>query len=130
MPGRTEGGAKERGLSTSIRARFVMNPQALMDGLLVGAMIGLGAIGVTLTYSILRFANFAHGEFIAWGAYATLLGAGLVGFLSGREMTPLGPFSFGWPVLIAGAAAMALTGTMALALDLVLFKRLRARGNA
>ena len=32
-------------------------------------MIGLGAIGVTLTYSILRFANFAHGEFISWGAY-------------------------------------------------------------
>ena len=47
-----------------------MNLQFVADGLLVGAMIGLGAIGVTLTYSILRFANFAHGEFIAWGAYA------------------------------------------------------------
>ena len=49
-----------------------MNLQFLADGLLAGAMIGLGAIGVTLTYSILRFANFAHGEFIAWGAYAAL----------------------------------------------------------
>ena len=39
-------------------------------------MIGLGAIGVTLTYSILRFANFAHGEFIAWGAYFALAVAG------------------------------------------------------
>jgi branched-chain amino acid transport system permease protein len=107
-----------------------MNLQFVADGLLVGAMIGLGAIGVTLTYSILRFANFAHGEFIAWGAYATLLGAGLVGFLTGRAMPPLGPFSFGWPVLLAGLAAMALTGLMALALDFVLFKRLRARGNA
>ena len=47
-----------------------VNLQFLADGLLIGAMIGLGAIGVTLTYSILRFANFAHGEFIAWGAYA------------------------------------------------------------
>ena len=54
-----------------------MNLQFVADGLLVGAMIGLGAIGVTLTYSILRFANFAHGEFVAWGAYATLLGAGV-----------------------------------------------------
>ena len=107
-----------------------MNLQFVADGLLVGAMIGLGAIGVTLTYSILRFANFAHGEFVAWGAYATLLGAGLVGFLTGRVMPPLGPFSFGWPVLLAGLAAMALTGLMALALDLILFKRLRARGNA
>jgi branched-chain amino acid transport system permease protein len=49
-----------------------MNLQFVADGLLVGAMIGLGAIGVTLTYSILRFANFAHGEFVAFGAYATL----------------------------------------------------------
>ena len=45
-----------------------MSLQFLADGLLIGAMVGLGAIGVTLTYSILGFANFVHGEFIAWGA--------------------------------------------------------------
>jgi branched-chain amino acid transport system permease protein len=106
-----------------------VNLQFVADGLLVGAMIGLGAIGVTLTYSILRFANFAHGEFIAWGAYAALLGAGLIGYLAG-QVPALGPFSFGWPVLLAGLAAMALTGLLALGLDLVLFKRLRIRGNA
>ena len=39
----------------------------------MGSLIGLGAVGVTLSYSILRFANFAHGEFIAWGAYFTLV---------------------------------------------------------
>jgi branched-chain amino acid transport system permease protein len=50
-----------------------VTPQVLVDGLMSGALIGLGAIGVTLTYSILRFANFAHGEFISFGAYATLL---------------------------------------------------------
>ena len=60
-----------------------MNPQALMDGLVAGSMIGLGAIGVTLTYSILRFANFAHGEFISWGAYFALAVAGALGALSG-----------------------------------------------
>ena len=49
-----------------------MNPQFLMDGLIAGAMIGLGAIGVTLTYSILRFANFAHGELLSWGAYLAM----------------------------------------------------------
>ncbi len=107
-----------------------MNLQFVADGLLVGAMIGLGAIGVTLTYSILRFANFAHGEFIAWGAYAAFLAAGLIGYFAGREIPSLGPFSFGWPVLLAGLAAMVLTGFLALALDLVLFKRLRLRGNA
>ena len=44
-------------------------------------MIGLGAIGVTLTYSILRFANFAHGEFITWGAYVALVVGGALGTL-------------------------------------------------
>jgi len=107
-----------------------MNLQFVADGLVTGALIGLGAIGVTLTYSILRFANFAHGEFIAWGAYATVMGVGVIGFATGQAMTPLGPFSFGWPVLMAGAIAMGLTALLALALDAVLFRLLRARGSA
>ena len=107
-----------------------MNLQFVADGLVTGALIGLGAIGVTLTYSILRFANFAHGEFIAWGAYATVMGVGVIGFATGQAMTPLGPFSFGWPVLLAGAIAMGLTALLALALDAVLFRLLRARGSA
>jgi branched-chain amino acid transport system permease protein len=107
-----------------------MNLQFVADGLLVGAMIGLGAIGVSLTYSILRFANFAHGEFIAWGAYFALAVSVLIGYLTGQSMSALGPFSFGWPLIVAGLAAMALTGLLALALDWVLFRRLRVRGNA
>jgi branched-chain amino acid transport system permease protein len=107
-----------------------LNLQFAADGLLVGAVIGLGAIGVTLTYSILRFANFAHGEFIAWGAYAALALTGFIGFLVGGNVAPLGPFSFGWPLLVAGVIAMGLTGVLALALDMGLFSRLRARGNA
>jgi branched-chain amino acid transport system permease protein len=54
----------------------------------------------------------------------------LIGFAAGREIAPLGPFSFGWPLLVAGVVAMGLTGLTALALDAVLFSRLRARGNA
>jgi branched-chain amino acid transport system permease protein len=107
-----------------------VNLQFVADGLLAGAMIGLGAIGVTLTYSILRFANFAHGEFIAWGAYGALVLTAGIGFLVGGSVTPLGPFSFGWPLLLAGALAMVLTGLLALGLDFLLFSRLRARGNA
>jgi len=107
-----------------------MNPQFLADGLLMGAMIGLGAIGVTLTYSILRFANFAHGEFITWGAYGTLAISGAIGFAAGSGMGAIGPFSFGWPVILAGLAAAVLTGLLALALDLLLFARLRAKGTA
>src|SRR5690242_2351853 len=93
-------------------------------------MIGLGAIGVTLTYSILRFANFAHGEFIAWGAYAALAGMTAIGLVTGLQIEPLAPFSFGWPLILAGAVAMALTGLMALALVAILFRLLRKHGNA
>jgi branched-chain amino acid transport system permease protein len=103
--------------------------QFAVDGLLLGGMIGLGAIGVTLTYSILRFANFAHGEFIAAGAYAALALTGVIGAMAGRAM-PLGPFSFSWHVLLASLLAMILTGLLAIALDTLLFKRLRRHGVA
>jgi branched-chain amino acid transport system permease protein len=103
--------------------------QFLADGVVMGAMLGLGAIGVTLTYSILRFANFAHGEFITWGAYITLAIAAVIAMLAGSTST-FGSFSFGWPVLAAGVMAAMLTGGLALALDAVLFSRLRQRGSA
>ncbi|MCW4115225.1 branched-chain amino acid ABC transporter permease [Aurantimonas sp. MSK8Z-1] len=103
-----------------------MNAQALIDGLIAGAMIGLGAIGVTLTYSILRFANFAHGEFIAWGAYFALA---LVSTL-GVGMDPIGPFSFGWMLIVAAVLAALLTGGLAVLLDRLLFASFRSRGSA
>ncbi|MDW4499990.1 branched-chain amino acid ABC transporter permease [Sulfitobacter sp. D35] len=107
-----------------------MNPQILMDGLISGATIGLGAIGLTLTYSILRFANFTHGDFLAWGAYLTLtVVAGLGGLFAGLGAGhPLGPFSFGWDLPLAMLGGAALTVLLALGLDRVLFGRLRARG--
>ncbi|MDQ0315383.1 branched-chain amino acid ABC transporter permease [Amorphus orientalis] len=105
-----------------------MTLQILMNGLVAGSMIGLGAIGVTLTYSILRFPNFAHGELIAWGAYLALTVSALIGGAVGASMDPIGPFSFGWGLIIAFVLAMGLTGALALALDWLLFKRLRNQG--
>ncbi len=106
-----------------------MTPQALMDGLVAGTTIGLGAIGLSLTYAILRFANFTQGDLVAWGAYLALsVTAALGGLVAGLGAAPLGPFSFGWilPAALLGGAA--LTVLLALALDRVLFARLRARG--
>ncbi|OLP57798.1 ABC transporter permease [Xaviernesmea oryzae] len=105
-----------------------MNPQFLIDGLLTGSMIGLGAIGVTLTYSILRFSNFAHGDLMAWGTYATLLIVGAITALFGK-VAPFSPLSFGWPLMLALALAMVVTGGLALLLDRILFSRLRAKGQ-
>jgi branched-chain amino acid transport system permease protein len=106
-----------------------MTLQFLADGLIAGATIGLGAVGVTLTYSILRFANFAHGEFISWGCYLTLAIAGGIGTWSPSTALPLGALSVGWNVILACAVAMALVGALAMALDAVLFRPLRQRGT-
>ncbi len=98
--------------------------------MIAGALIALGAVGVTLTYSILRFANFAHGEFISWGAYACVLLAGAIGVWWSPAQTAIGPLSIGWNVVLAGLVAMLLTGLLAIGLDILLFRPLRKRGAA
>ena len=107
----------------------MIGPQDVVNGLLLGATISLGAIGVTLTYSILRFANFTHGDFITWGAYAALAALGLWTAATGGGIGQLGPLSFGWPLLGALLVAVAATALLALALDAVLFRALRRRGT-
>lgn len=106
-----------------------MNLQFIVDGLLTGSMIGLGAIGVTLTYSILRFSNFAHGDLMAWGTYATLAVVTAIGAMVGK-VAPIGPLSFGWPLIIALVASMAFTGLLAVTLDKILFSRIRSKGQS
>ena len=107
-----------------------MIAQALVNGLIAGSMIGLGAIGITLTYSILRFANFAHGELISWGAYAALGVSSALVTAYAPLATPIGPFSFGWSLPLGLLASMMLTGLLALLVDVLLFGRLRARKSA
>ena len=107
-----------------------MNPQVIVDGLLNGALIGLGAVGVTLTYSILRFANFAHGEFITFGAYATMLIAAGVSALVIGSGDGLGPFSISLALILSVPLSMALTAGLALALDSLLFARLRGKAES
>jgi len=107
-----------------------MTAQILIDGLIAGSMIGLGAIGVTLTYSILRFANFAHGDMISWGAYFAYAASALLGLASTSLTTPIAPFSFGWSLPLATVVAVVLTAALALLVDAVLFGPLRARRSA
>ena len=45
--------------------------QLLVNGVVVGCIIALAAVGLTLTYSILDLSNFAHGDFMTLGAYLT-----------------------------------------------------------
>jgi branched-chain amino acid transport system permease protein len=107
-----------------------VSAQFLLDGILAGLLIGLGAIGVTLTYAILRFANFAHGELLTTGAYAAFTLNALIGAALGGTLPALDPFSFPATLILAGLGSMGLAAALALLLDRLLFRRLRAKGVA
>ncbi|CAN5441660.1 branched-chain amino acid ABC transporter permease [soil metagenome] len=108
-----------------------MIAQAIVDGLLSGAVVALGAIGVTFSLSILRFANFSHGDLLGVGAYAALFVLAMVagpGVAGGALAEPIGPFSFGWGLPIALVFAMGVAVVVSLLLDALVYRRLRRRG--
>jgi len=45
----------------------------IVPGLSYGSQLALGALGITMVYGILRFANFAHGDTMAFGTMVTIL---------------------------------------------------------
>jgi neutral amino acid transport system permease protein len=60
-------------------------PQLIVNGISLGSIIALSAVGLTLVYGILRLSNFAHGDYMTWGAYLTLMFDGLLqGVLPGN----------------------------------------------
>ena len=56
----------------------------LVPGLSYGCQLALGALGITLIYTVLRFSNFAHGEFMSFGAMISIL---LMWFFQGIGIT-------------------------------------------
>lgn len=72
-----------------------------------GAQLALGALGVTLIFGILRFANFAHGELMAFGAMVTILCTWLLQSM-GIGIAPLPTALLALPFGILAAVAMAL----------------------
>lgn len=99
----------------------------VVNGVFLGAIIALGAIGLSLVFGILKFANVAHGDFMITGAYVAFFFVDSFLPLLGIEGQGLGPFTFGYPLLIAvpfGAMAGALA---AILMDSLIYRRLRQR---
>jgi len=82
--------------------------QLFIYGLVLGSIYALGAIGVSLTFGILRFANFAHGDLMTLGAY---FGLTLVGL--------------GWPIGVSLIPAALATVLCAVGIDQLIYRRLR-----
>jgi branched-chain amino acid transport system permease protein/neutral amino acid transport system permease protein len=101
--------------------------ELIVYGIVLGSIISLGAIGLTLVYGIIRFANFAHGDFLTTGAYVALfLVTGLFSWIGIPDNT-FGSLSFGWRMVIAFPLSMAVVACVAIALDRILYQKLRQK---
>jgi len=116
----------------------------LWEGIVFGMAIGLAGIGLAMTYSILQFANFAHGDlitsgaFVGWSVVFVVVGLGeaametlvLVGgpesVIGDLEIalteTPLGLF-------VGFVVAIGVTAALALAIDRVVFRPMREQSG-
>src|ERR671915_2609385 len=86
--------------------------QTGLNGLSLGAIYALGAVGLTLVYGILKLVNFAHGDFLTFGAY----------------MAYLVNVTWGMPLVLGIFFAMATTALLGIFLERVMWGPMRARG--
>ena len=117
----------------------------LWRGLSYGLIIGLAGVGLSLTYDLLDFANFAHGDYITLSAFA---GWGVAYLIAGFNQFKPGSLLFlgvggavyprdvgvsvtSAPVAILfGLMVAALAGALlAIALDSAVYKSMRGAGN-
>ncbi|HWP24355.1 MAG TPA: branched-chain amino acid ABC transporter permease [Candidatus Binatia bacterium] len=86
-------------------------PQVLLDGIVLGFMYALIALGYTMVYGVLEFINFAHSEIFVLGAFVgveVLLLLESSGHLAGFHPAALLLLVILTGMLISGVAAMAL----------------------
>jgi branched-chain amino acid transport system permease protein len=95
-------------------------PQVLLDGIILGFMYALIALGYTMVYGVLEFINFAHSEIFIVGAFVgveIMLGLKSSGLLEGLP----------WPLvlLVVMVAGMAASGLLAVTVERVAYRPLR-----
>ncbi|NLI34598.1 MAG: branched-chain amino acid ABC transporter permease [Deltaproteobacteria bacterium] len=83
--------------------------QQLINGISLGSLYGLVAIGYTMVYGILRLINFAHGDLLMFAAYTAIYCVTL----------------FALPWYVSFPAAILMTGLMGILLDRAAYKPLR-----
>ena len=92
--------------------------QQTINGLVLGSMYALVALGYTMVYGIINLINFAHGEVLMVGA---LCAWSIIGFVQ-----PLMPDAPGWLVLlIATVLACVASAALNFCIEKIAYKRLR-----
>jgi branched-chain amino acid transport system permease protein len=93
--------------------------QQLINGLTLGGLYALIALGYTMVYGIIQLINFAHGEFFAAGGY---MGVILLSFLAGQGYLQTHPW-----MCLGGAIVLAMIfcAFLAMAVEKVAYLPLR-----
>ncbi|MEO6013595.1 MAG: branched-chain amino acid ABC transporter permease [Devosia sp.] len=98
---------------------FFIN-KVVVSGLVTGCVYSLGAIGITLIFGTMRFANFAHGDMMTLGAFFSFILAGMLSAMGIVLPIPLG--------IAVMPIAMVLTAVIALGIERTFYAPLRDRG--
>jgi len=92
--------------------------QTLMDGVAVGSLYALIALGYTMVYGILQFINFAHSDVFVLGAWISYTLAVVLGYAVAQP--PL------WGGLLILVAAMAACGAVGFTIERLAYRPLRS----
>jgi neutral amino acid transport system permease protein len=84
--------------------------QATLNGIVAGNYFALGAVGLTLVFGVLRLVNFAHGEFLTFGAYMMVAANAL-----------------DVPLVLAAAFAVVATAALGVSLEVSLWRPVRRK---
>ncbi|HSB79147.1 MAG TPA: branched-chain amino acid ABC transporter permease [Candidatus Methylomirabilis sp.] len=95
-------------------------PQVLLDGLILGFMYALIALGYTMVYGVLEFINFAHSEIFVLGAF---VGVEILLWL--KQWGILGSVSPFLILVLLLLAGMAASGLLAVTVERVAYRPLR-----
>ena len=106
-------------LSDLLSARRAV--QTLVDGVTVGSLYALIALGYTMVYGILKFINFAHGDVFSFGVHFTITFAGLLGVSS---VMPEAPAWYIGPIVLV--VTMVTCGVIGFVIERLAYRPLRA----
>src|SRR5664279_4826570 len=98
----------------------VQLPNTLVDGITIGFVYAMIALGYTMVYGVLKFVNFAHSEVFMVGG---VVGYEVIAYFRDQQLlTTVSPIFL---VLLMIVAAMAVSGGLAVAIERFAYKPLR-----
>jgi branched-chain amino acid transport system permease protein len=103
--------------------------QHLVNGLSVGAIYALVALGYTMVYGVLKLINFAHGDIYMVGAFAGYYISQLLGVRGPFDENPPGGAEVFFQVTIVTIGAMLICGALGYTIERFAYRPLRHRAR-